>query len=78
MGITPGMIPSNLVERIEFRASENPRVDPDFLAGERIAMGPLWFAQEYEVLFLATENQTDSTESIEAAFSDDTVLPMFD
>jgi hypothetical protein len=63
--------------RISYRASENPRIDPAWLAEERQILGPMWYAQEYELEFLASEHQTFSTESIEAAFDDETVEPLF-
>src|SRR5262249_54960710 len=63
-------------ERIEFKASQNPRVDPAWLAEERLVMGPLWFGQEYECSFIATENQVFTTESINAAF-DSELEPLF-
>jgi hypothetical protein len=34
-------------ERIEFRASRNPRVDPAFLAAERRTLGELCYMHEY-------------------------------
>jgi hypothetical protein len=63
-------------ERIEFRAEDNPRVDPAWLEEERLILGPLWFAQEYQCQFIADENQFFSTESINAAFDSD-LEPLF-
>src|SRR5207249_1350084 len=64
-------------ERIAFKASENPRIDREWLAEERHILGPMWYAQEYECEFLANEFQTFSTEAIEAAFDDESVVPLF-
>jgi hypothetical protein len=63
-------------ERIEFKASQNPRADPVWLAEERRILGPLWYSQEYELTFIATDNQMFSTEAINAAFRSD-VEPLF-
>jgi hypothetical protein len=64
-------------ERIAYRASENPRIDPAWLADERQILGPVWYEQEYELEFLESELQFFSTESIGAAFSDRTLKPLF-
>jgi hypothetical protein len=32
-----------------------PRIEPDFIAAERIALGPLYFAQEYESHFITPQ-----------------------
>ena len=58
-------------ERIEARASECPRIDPEFLAGERRILGEKCYIQEYENHFVESEDQVFSTESIDAAFESD-------
>jgi hypothetical protein len=63
-------------ERIEFRAEDNPRVDPAWLAEEQLILGPLWFSQEYQCQFIASDNQVFTTESINAAFDSD-LEPLF-
>lgn len=51
--------------RVRVSAAEVPRIAPAFLAEERRALGPRWFAQEYECSF---EDATD------AVFSHDDVM----
>jgi hypothetical protein len=63
-------------ERIEFKASQNPRADPVWLSQERKILGPLWYSQEYELAFVAADNQMFATEAINAAFRSD-VKPLF-
>jgi hypothetical protein len=38
-------------ERFSVRAADCPRIPADFLAEERLALGPRWFRQEYECSF---------------------------
>jgi hypothetical protein len=38
-------------ERVKITAGECPRIEADFLAEERAALGDRWFRQEYECLF---------------------------
>ena len=63
-------------DRIAFKASENPRLDPEFLAEERGGSGERWFGQEYESEFNDTTGQVFSSESIEAALDND-LVPLF-
>jgi hypothetical protein len=63
-------------ERIEYRAVDNPRVDPLWLAEERLILGPRWYLQEYGCQFLESDDAMFLTEAIEAAF-DDSVEPLF-
>ncbi|MEM7481073.1 MAG: terminase family protein [Acidobacteriota bacterium] len=58
-------------ERYEVPASECPRISPEFLEEERLAMGEWWFEQEYGCLFAEAENQPFSREDVERAFSED-------
>lgn len=63
-------------ERYEVPASECPRITPAFLSSERKALGPWWFAQEYECRFMEAENALFSHEVVERAL-DAGVAPLF-
>ena len=63
-------------ERVAFRASENPRLDPAFLAEQRRILGERWYAQDFELSFEEAVGQVFSSESINAAF-DSTEAPLF-
>jgi hypothetical protein len=56
-------------ERYEVPAALCPRITPDFLAEEKLALGEWKFEQEYNCKFMADEWQLFSNESIEAMFS---------
>lgn len=56
-------------DRIMVRASENPRIDPEYLKSERMIMGDLWCDQEYECKFVDIEDQVFSSSIIDSAFS---------
>jgi len=58
-------------ERIEFKAIDNPRIDPAWLAEQRIILGPRWFGQEFCCEFNEGVGQVFSDETIDAAFSSD-------
>jgi hypothetical protein len=58
-------------ERIQARASECPRYDPEFLESERRLFGEAHYRQEYESEFIADEDQVFSSESIDAIFDTD-------
>ena len=62
--------------RIEIPATDCPRITPAFLDGERRALGPLWFSQEYECIFAETEDAVFRHADIEAAISTD-LKPLF-
>jgi hypothetical protein len=61
-------------ERVMFRASDNPRLDPDYLAEELQIQGPRWYGQEWECEFNETVDQIFSTEAIEGAFDSEEPL----
>lgn len=63
-------------ERYLARASECDRIDPAFLESERRALGPLWFASEYECQFCDTVDAVFRSQDIDAALSDE-ILPLF-
>ena len=61
-------------------ASQCPRISPAFLAEERRALGPLWFASEFECQFVDTVDQLYATDLVQAALSRDVAplgLPSF-
>jgi len=62
-------------ERFTVDHHQCPRMDPDFIAEERRALG-LFFAQEYECAFLDTVNTLFAGEDIDRAFDND-VQPLF-
>jgi hypothetical protein len=63
-------------ERIKAKATECPRISPEFLAEERRMLGPTMFAQEHECEFIEAEGQVFSAESIEAVFRDTGDMPV--
>ena len=63
-------------ERIEVPALECPRISPEFLDAERVALGETWFRQEYECQFVETIHQLFRYDDIRRALSDD-VKPLF-
>lgn len=58
--------------RIRVTAHDCPRMDPQFLAEERLEMGERWFAQEYLCEFVDIEGAV-FTEDMLAAFTDEKV-----
>jgi hypothetical protein len=58
-------------ERIMVKASECPRINPEFLAEELSTMGPLLYGQEYLCEFHDSETSVFSSELIQAALTDD-------
>jgi hypothetical protein len=64
-------------QRVRVPASDCPRISAAFLDGERRAMSPAWFAQEYECRFADTCDQVFSTEYIDNAFDPD-LKPLWD
>lgn len=56
-------------ERIIAPASDCPRIDPAFLAQERLILGERWYNQEYMCRFEETIGQLFSSEEIDRAFS---------
>ena len=54
--------------RVRIPACEVPRITPAFLAEERAALGPWWFAQEYECDFMEAQTQAFAAELVEALF----------
>jgi hypothetical protein len=64
-------------ERVRVTADMNPRVSPAFLAEERRALGPRWYAMEYECEFGDDVAAVFWTEDIAEALSDPAVTPLF-
>lgn len=60
---------------IETPATECERIAPAFLAEQKRAMGQFWFDQEYMCRFLDSRSSAFRTEDIEAALTDDALLP---
>jgi hypothetical protein len=63
-------------ERVQYRASDNPRLDPVELAEHRAILGQLGYEQEYEGAFNEASGQLFTESSIAAAFDCDRV-PIF-
>jgi hypothetical protein len=61
--------------KIEVKASQIPRLTPEFLAEECRELGPRWYAQEYECQFVEAVGQLFADEAIDAAFRD--IAPLF-
>jgi len=55
-------------DRVRVTAEECPRIIAEFLAEERAALGPWWFAQEYECDFMEAQTQAFTAELVEALF----------
>ncbi len=56
-------------ERIRVQAADCPRIPADFLAEERLALGPRWFRQEYECSFEDAISALFAYEDLVAAIS---------
>lgn len=63
-------------ERYEVSASECPRIPEAFLEEERRALGPWWYAQEYECRFMETDDQVFAYEVVDKAITGE-VQPLF-
>jgi hypothetical protein len=63
-------------ERIKVRAAMCPRISKEFLADELAALGPRWFAMEYDCEFGDDIAAVFSTDDIRAAFHPD-IEPLF-
>jgi hypothetical protein len=59
------------VERIKIIGRECPRISAEFLDQQRIKLGPMLFAQEFEGEFIDAESSAFASELIEAALVDD-------
>ena len=51
-------------QRVQINAEQCPRIPKEFLAEERAAMGPRWFAQEYECEFVNTVDAVFTHEQV--------------
>ncbi len=67
---------SNRWERLKIKATECPRISPDFLEEERQAMGDLFFDREYNCVFSEATDAVFRESDIMNALSDD-VEPFF-
>ncbi len=63
-------------ERYEVPATECPRIPPGFLEEERKALGPWWYAQEYECRFMEATDSVFAYEVVEGAITAE-VEPLF-
>lgn len=57
-------------ERVQIKAEECPRIDPEFLEEERRVLGERWFRQEYCCSFEETCDAVFASEDIQAALCD--------
>lgn len=62
--------------RVSVPASECPRISPEFLEGERLSMGEMWFRQEYLCEFVDVERSLFDREVLMRAVRTD-VRPLF-
>jgi hypothetical protein len=62
--------------KIQVTAAQCARLTPDFLAEERIELGPRFYSQEYMCQFVEAVGQVFSDAAIDAAFHDD-IPPLF-
>lgn len=63
-------------QRVAVPAKNCPRISQEFLEEERKSLGPLWFASEYDCVFVDTAGQMFSFDSITRAISR-RVKPLF-
>lgn len=57
-------------EKIRITAEECPRISEEFLAEERLALGDLWYRQEYNTEFLSDGQSVFPAELVNEAFVD--------
>ncbi len=57
-------------QRTQVPADRCPRIAPDFLAGQRLALGDQIYRQEYHCEFLSTGTQVFSQELLQQSFDD--------
>ncbi len=63
-------------ERYEIPAEQCPRISPQFLTEERLALGPWLYSQEYECIFGANVDQVFPHDVVMRAVTTD-VKPFF-
>jgi hypothetical protein len=63
-------------KRVRVTAAQCPRISPEFLAGERKALGDRWFRQEYGCSFEDVIDAVFAEEDIQAALTH-SVTPLF-
>lgn len=68
---------NNGFEKVIIPATECKRIALEFLEEERRTLGPIWYAREYACEFSDSINQVFSTESIESATTETSVVPLF-
>jgi hypothetical protein len=57
-------------ERYEVKATDCPRITPEFLAEERRTIGDYWFQQEYMCRFLDSRSSAFRSADVEASFQE--------
>lgn len=68
--------PHSQWRKVMVTAADCPRIDPAFLAEQKLIMGDWQYRQEFECEFVASDNQTFPTPAILAAFNS-TRPPLF-
>ena len=63
-------------ERVMVKATDVPRIPAAWLAEERARIGDWWYRQEYDCVFVATEDQVFAYDIVMGALSTD-VQPLF-
>jgi hypothetical protein len=63
-------------QRVRVSAQDCPRISEEFLAEERRSLGDWWFRQEYECLFVESDDSVFRYEDVMAAISSE-VVPLF-
>jgi hypothetical protein len=63
-------------ERIEIKATQCPRITPDFLAEEKASLGDFFFRQEYLCEFMDSITSVFDYETVMSALSAD-IQPLF-
>jgi len=56
-------------KRVRITAEQCPRITPEFLEEERLALGDLWWRQEYEVVFGDVVSSLFRTEDVQATLN---------
>jgi len=69
--------PAAAFEKIEIRASDCPRLTPQFLESERKALGETLFRTEYMLEWLANSESAFPTEIIDRAFGHRDIRPLW-
>lgn len=63
-------------QKVKITADQCPRIDKEWLEGEKAMIGSWWYEQEYQCSFVETNDQVFSYDDINAALSPD-IKPLF-